>query len=359
MRCEVTNHKLPRNGTAPPASRLPPPALRGELRRNESMVRHTSWRAGGCADRAYIPADLDDLRAFLAALPLREPVYLVGLGSNLLVRDGGVRGTVIFTHRVLNHIRVEPEDAGGAEHHGAGTGVVREDPLTLHASRLTIYAEAGVPSPKVARFAATHKLGGAEFMAGIPGTVGGALAMNAGCYGGETWNIVASATTVDRAGRLHLRTRADYDIDYRQVSLKVSRGVSPASASDASRLTPQEEWFVAARFKLPRGDSVKSRLRIKLLLERRIATQPLNQPNAGSVFRNPRDDYAARLIEACGLKGYRLGGAAISDKHANFIVNAGNARAADIEALIEIARAAVKQKFGVDLECEVRIIGEA
>jgi UDP-N-acetylmuramate dehydrogenase len=368
VRCEVTNHKPPRNGAAPPASRLPSPALRGELRRNEPMARHTSWRAGGCADRAYLPSDLDDLRAFLASLPQHEPVYLVGLGSNLLVRDGGVRGTVIFTHRVLNQIRVEPEDTGGAEDHGVRTEVAREDHLTPHASRLTIFAEAGVPSPKVARFAAMHKLGGAEFMAGIPGTVGGALAMNAGCYGGETWNIVESATTVDRAGRLHQRTRADYDIGYRQVSLKVGsegRGVKnvrsgqPAVTPHASRLTPHEEWFVAARFKLPRGDSVKSRLTIKLLLERRIATQPLNQPNAGSVFRNPRDDYAARLIEACGLKGYMLGGAAISDKHANFIVNVGNARAADIEVLIEIAHCAVKQKFGIDLEREVKIIGEA
>jgi UDP-N-acetylmuramate dehydrogenase len=294
-------------------------ALRGELRRNEPMARHTGWRAGGCADRAYIPADLDDLRAFLASLPRHEPVCLVGLGSNLLVRGGGVRGTVIFTHRVLNQI---------------------------HASRLTIFAEAGVPSPKAARFAAMHELGGAEFMAGIPGTVGGALAMNAGCYGGETWNIVESVTTVDRAGRLHQRTRADYDIGYRTVVLKAEGG----------RIS--EEWFVAARFKLPRGDSEKSRAMIRQLLERRITTQPLDQPNAGSVFRNPQGDYAARLIEACGLKGCSLGGAMISEQHANFIVNTGNARAADIEALIETAHAAVEQKFGIDLEREVRIIGE-
>jgi len=334
-------------------------ALRGELRRNEPMARHTSWHAGGCADRAYLPSDLDDLRAFLASLPQHEPVYLVGLGSNLLVRDGGVRGTVIFTHGVLKQIHVEAENAGGAEDHGVGAEVAREDHLTPHASRLTIFAEAGVPSPKVARFAAMHKLGGAEFMAGIPGTVGGALAMNAGCYGGETWNIVESATTVDRCGELHRRIPDEYDIGYRHVSLKVSHGERLAAAPLASRLPPLEEWFVAARFTLPRGDSVKSRLTIKLLLERRIATQPLNQSNAGSVFRNPRDDYAARLIEACGLKGHTLGGAVISDKHANFIVNAGNARAADIEALIGIAHFAVKQKFGIDLEREVRIIGEA
>jgi len=301
--------------------------LRGELRMAEPMARHTSWRAGGCADRAYIPADLDDLRAFLASLPQHEPVYLVGLGSNLLVRDGGVRGTVIFTHRALNRIGVE-------------------DHLTLPASRLTIFAEAGVPSPRLARFAAMHELGGAEFMAGIPGTVGGALAMNAGCYGGETWNIVGSVTTVDRAGQLRQRTRADYDIGYRTVVLKAEGGGIA------------EEWFVAARFDLPRGDGATARATIKLLLERRIETQPLNQPNAGSVFRNPQGDYAARLIEACGLKGSALGGAMISGQHANFIVNTGSARAADIEALIETARGAVRQKFGIDLEREVRIIGE-
>lgn len=292
-----------------------PTGLRGELRRNEPMAGHTSWRAGGCADRAYIPADLDDLRAFLVSVPPHEPLYWVGLGSNLLVRDGGLRGTVIFTHGVLTHIRFE----GNA-----------------------IYAEAGVPSPKVARVAALHEFAGAEFMAGIPGTVGGALAMNAGCYGGEAWNIVESVTTLDRAGQLRQRTRANYDIGYRTVVLREAG----------------EEWFIAARFKLPRGDSMKSRETIKQLLERRIAAQPLGQPNAGSVFRNPQGDYAARLIEECGLKGHALGGAMISDKHANFIVNTGNARAADIETLIETAHHAVKQKFGVDLEREVRIIGE-
>ena len=292
-----------------------PRGLQGELRRNEPMARHTSWRAGGCADRAYFPADLDDLRAFLASLPASEPVYLVGLGSNLLVRDGGWRGTVILTHAASKRPKLEGK---------------------------LIHAEAGVASPKVARFAATHNLEGAEFLAGVPGTVGGALAMNAGCYDGETWNIVESVTTLDRAGQLRQRTRANYDISYRTVVLR-----------DGA-----EEWFIAARFKLPRGDGAKSRATIKDLLERRIASQPLNQPNAGSVFRNPQGDYAARLIEACGLKSHALGGAMISDQHANFIVNTGSARAADIEALIETAADAVKQKFGIELEREVRIIGE-
>ena len=288
---------------------------RGEARINEPMARHTSWRAGGCADRAYVPADLADLTSFVAALPAHEPVYMVGLGSNLLVRDGGLRGTVIFTHGVLKEISV----VGDA-----------------------ITAEAGVPCPRVARFSATHDLTGAEFMAGIPGTVGGALAMNAGCYGGETWAIVGRVTTLDRTGHLRERAPAHYSIGYRTVNLREGG----------------EEWFVAARFTLARGDGAKSRATIRELLERRIAAQPLNTPNAGSVFRNPPNDYAARLIEACGLKGQALGGAQISAKHANFIVNTGKARAADIETLIGTAHAAVKQKFGIDLEREVRIVGE-
>ena len=307
--------------------------LRGELRQRESMARHVSWRAGGVAARAYVPADLDDLRVFLAALPASEPVCFVGLGSNLLVRDGGFRGTVIFTHRVLGALTLTAADEG------------------------ELYAEAGVASPKVARFAALHSLGGAEFLAGIPGTVGGALAMNAGCFGGETWEIVARVMTIDRGGRLRERTPGDYAIQYRSVRLKAPRQSNAPSSPRAAQ--GAEEWFVAAAFRLPRGDSAESRGKIKTLLTRRIATQPLNQPNAGSVFRNPPGDYAARLIEACGLKGCAIGGASISPKHANFIVNTGQACAADIEALIERAQAAVQARFAIGLEREVRIIGEA
>jgi UDP-N-acetylmuramate dehydrogenase len=315
---------------------VPPEAgLRGELRRHESMARHVSWRAGGVADCAYAPADIDDLRIFLASLPEHEPVCFVGLGSNLLVRDGGFRGTVIFTHRVLGALRLAGADAS------------------------EIYAEAGVASPKVARFAALHDLAGAEFLAGIPGTVGGALAMNAGCFGGETWRVVARVETLDRNGRLRERTPGDYSIDYRSVNLKAH--ASADASEHPSSPIPQrfEEWFVSAVFRLPRGDGRESRRAINELLTRRIATQPLDQPNAGSVFRNPPGDYAARLIEACGLKGYAIGGAVISPKHANFIVNTGRARAGDIEALIERAQAAVQERFGIALEREVRIMGEA
>lgn len=299
--------------------------LRGEERRREPMAHHTSWRAGGAAERAYSPADLDDLVAFLRALPAAEPAHVTGLGSNLLVRDGGLRGTVIFTHWALRDLRLCRTDAGAGE----------------------IYAEAGVASPKVARYAALNGLAGAEFLAGIPGTVGGALAMNAGCYGGETWDIVAEVTTVDRSGVLRKRTPQDYEIAYRHVRLK------------AEAPHPSEEWFVGATFRLQRGSAAESRRKITELLKRRIATQPLGEPNAGSVFRNPQGDHAARLIEACGLKGRAIGGAQISEKHANFIVNAGGARAADIEALIELAERSVKEKFGIALEREVRIVGDA
>jgi UDP-N-acetylmuramate dehydrogenase len=315
--------------------------LRGELKRGDAMSRHTSWRAGGRADITYAPADLDDLAAFLRALPADEPLLMVGLGSNLLVRDGGLRGTVILTHWALRQARV----AAMEDRHGA------------------IAAGAGIPSPQIARLAARHGLVGAEFLAGIPGTVGGALAMNAGCYGGETWEIVAGVTTIDRKGVLRERSPNDYEIAYRHVRLKEEGGrrkeeVDPTLPPSASRLPPSEEWFVAARFRLARGDGEASRRKVKELLTRRIATQPLSQPNAGSVFRNPQGDYAARLIEACGLKGRTAGAAQISDKHSNFIVNLGGARAADIEALIVLAERAVREKFGIALEREVRIVGE-
>lgn len=296
-----------------------PNLLRGELRFNEPMARHVSWRAGGHASRAYFPADVDDLSRFLANFSNPEDLYFCGLGSNLLVRDGGVRATVVFTHWALRGI--ELTHAGD--------------------DNIEIFAEAGIASPKVARFAAMHNAQGAEFLAGIPGTVGGALAMNAGCYGGETWQLVQSARTIDRKGVVRDRRRDDFEVGYRSVRSAFA------------------EWFVGGTFCVPKGDGQKSRNKIKELLSKRISSQPLQQPNAGSVFRNPPGDHAARLIEACGLKGVRRGGAEISKKHSNFIVNTGGASAADIEALIDLAQDAVQQKFGVDLEREVRIIGSA
>jgi len=289
--------------------------MQGTLLLDEPMSRHTSWRVGGKADRLYIPGGWEDLAAFLKQLPHGEPVHFVGLGSNLLVRDGGVRGTVVLLH-------------GGAL-----------DRLEMDGER--IYAEAGVTCAKLARFAAKQHRHGAEFFAGIPGTVGGALAMNAGCHGGETWEVVHKAITMDRHGNTHERTQVDLEIGYRHVGL------------------PGEEWFVAGWFELPAGDADAAEQKIKSLLTKRMESQPLNLPNAGSVFRNPEDGHAAKLIQSCGLKGYRIGGAQVSEKHANFIVNRGEASAADIEAMIQHVRDTVMRETGVELHREVRIIGEA
>ena len=292
--------------------------LRGTLAHDASLARYTSWRVGGPADLLYSPADRDDLAHFLRSLPAQMRVTVLGLGSNVLIRDGGIRGAVVIMHN-------------------PGAALAVTDGV--------IYADAGVASPKLARFAALHGCEGAEFLAGIPGTVGGALAMNAGCYGGETWPCVARVETLARDGTFDIRTAADYAIGYRSVTHGDGR--------------PLDVLFTAAWFRFSQGDVATGRTRIKALLARRIATQPLALPNAGSVFRNPPDDHAARLIESCGLKGYRQGGASVSTLHANFIVNAERrATAADIEALIAHVRDVVRSRTGVALEPEVRVLGE-
>jgi UDP-N-acetylmuramate dehydrogenase len=312
-------------------------ALRGEVRVNEPMKKHTSWRAGGMAECVYMPADLADLAQFLLSLPTDEPVYVIGLGSNLLVRDGGVRGTVVVLHARLNELRLERQ--------GNNEGL--------------IYGQAGLACAKAARFAASHDLAGAEFLAGIPGTIGGALAMNAGCYGTETWEIVERVQTISRTGQLRERSPGDYIVGYRHVALKPEMRAKLGDKETQSGGFPDEEWFVGAWFRLLSGALDTSRQKIKEFLARRITSQPLNLPNAGSVFRNPPQDRAARLIESCGLKGLRIGGAIVSPKHANFIVNTGAATAADIEAVIMAIKKQVKQKAGIELEQEVRIIGKA
>lgn len=289
--------------------------LRGTLKHNEPMTKHTSWRVGGVADHYYQPADIDDLALYLSQIDSNEPVTWVGLGSNLLVRDGGIRGSVIATSGVLN-----------------GLSSINSK---------TIRAEAGVACAKVARFTARQSLTGAEFLAGIPGTMGGALAMNAGAFGGETWSVVSAVETVSRDGQLRRRLPDEYQVSYRSVK------------------GPENEWFVAAELTLESGDSERSLAKIKECLNKRGDTQPIQQPNAGSVFKNPPNDFSARLIESCGLKGFCIGGACISEKHANFIVNTGNATAEDVEAVIKHAAETVEKQQGVRLEREVRIVGEA
>ena len=299
------------------------PSLRGEMRAHEPMSRHVSWRAGGPARTFYQPADVLDLCEFLRSRDAGEPILFVGLGSNLLVRDGGFAGSVVFTHHALIGVEVASEVS------------------TPHGT-LAFRAGSGVPAPHLARFVAKHGASGAEWMAGVPGTVGGALAMNAGCYGGETWNHVISVETVDRTGTIRHREPGEYEIGYRHVQRK----------------RPGEEWFVSGVFGFQPGEEKAAMRHIKELLQKRVASQPLHIPNAGSVFRNPDGDHAARLIEAAGLKGFAIGGAQVSTKHANFIVNVDGASARDIEALIDHVHATVQSKAGVDLVREVRIVGD-
>lgn len=289
--------------------------MKGQLLTDEKLAKYTSWRVGGPADRLYIPQDRQDLIEFIKALPESEPLFWMGLGSNLLVRDGGIRGTVINTK-----------------------GRLKEMSLTEDGS---VYVEAGVPCAHVARFCGERGLVGAEFLAGIPGTMGGALRMNAGAFDGVTWAIVSSVDMMDRSGRITQRKPEDFNISYRSV------------------IGYDDEWFLSCVLTLPQGDTIASQQKIKGLLEKRGATQPTNQPSCGSVFKNPEGDYAARLIEQTGLKGYAIGGACVSEKHANFIVNTGNATAADIEALIRYVQDKVEQQQGVVLQTEVCVVGAA
>ena len=289
-------------------------SLRGKLMLDEPMARHTSWRLGGPADSYYVPADLADLQQFLAQLDPDIELLWVGLGSNLLVRDGGFRGQVIAPLNALKQIELQIDGE--------------------------LYVECGSSCARLAKFCQKKGLAGADFFAGIPGTVGGALAMNAGAFGGETWSTVQQLIMIDRQGQLHQREVDEFEVGYRHVEL------------------PKSEWFAAALFRFaPRVDGDESNIR--QLLRQRNATQPIGEPSCGSVFKNPPGQHAAQLIEAAGLKGHRLGSARVSDKHANFIISDAATRAADVEALIEHVRERVATQFDLRLESEVRIVGEA
>jgi len=288
--------------------------LTGQLMERESLARYTSWRVGGIADRLYKPTSIEDTQHYLQSLPIGESVLWLGLGSNVLIRDGGVRGSVIYTRGCLKQME---ETADGL-----------------------LKVEAGVPCALVAKLAAEKGLSGAEFLAGIPGTMGGALAMNAGAFGGETWGLVSKVVLLNRHGDLIEREASGFDVGYRSVSLA------------------DGEWFVTCYLDIPRGGNKESREKIRQLLAKRSQTQPTNIPSGGSVFKNPEGDHAARLVEVTGLKGYQIGGAQVSEKHSNFILNTGKATAKDIESLIEYVKNQVQEKQGVLLETEVRIIGE-
>jgi UDP-N-acetylmuramate dehydrogenase len=290
-----------------------PPDMASRVRRDEPMAKHTSWHVGGPADLFFRPLDVADLAAFLQSLAPDTPVMWIGLGSNLLVRDGGIRGAVIETHGVFDEL----ERRNDTE----------------------IWCGSGVACAKLAKQCIKWGLGPAEFFAGIPGTLGGALAMNAGAFGGETWRHVLGVTTIDRAGVRRDRPASDYVASYRHVS------------------GPANEWFLGAHlsFELRAGVSNED---IRLLLARRKATQPIGEWSCGSVFTNPPGDHAARLIDTAGLKGHRIGGARVSEMHANFIVNDGTASAADIEQLLQYVMTTVGRVHGVQLKPEVRIVGE-
>ena len=289
-------------------------AVSGEIRHDEPMSRHTSWRVGGPAETFFKRASLDDLSKFLQQLDEATPIFWMGLGSNLLVRDGGMPGVVIAAAGVFNDLE------------RIGDQLVR--------------AGVSVPCTRLARQCIRWEFGPSEFFAGIPGTVGGALAMNAGAHGGETWERVKQVKTIDRFGVIRDRKPGDYKIAYRSVT------------------GPTDEWFVEATFEFDPGVNA-SMDTLKTMLDRRKTTQPLGLPSCGSVFRNPPDDHAARLIEAAGLKGYRIGGAEVSDKHANFIINRSEASANDVESLIQHVQDTVAKVHGVKLVHEVRIVGDA
>jgi UDP-N-acetylmuramate dehydrogenase len=289
------------------------PEFAARVLKDVPMAKHTSWHVGGPADLFFSPRDAMDLAAFLRQLPPDVPLLWIGLGSNLLVRDGGVRGAVISTHGALGAF------------------------ARLSATR--IQAEAGVPCARIARQCVKWGLGPAEFFAGIPGTLGGALAMNAGAWGGETWRHVVEVDVLDRHGARHTRPAADYEIGYRRVK------------------GPDNEWFIGARLEFERAPGGNPDA-IRALLDKRRETQPIGEWSCGSVFTNPPGDHAARLIETAGLKGFRIGDASVSEKHANFIINHGHALAADIEALIVHVQGAVAQVHGITLATEVRIVGE-
>jgi UDP-N-acetylmuramate dehydrogenase len=284
------------------------------VRRDEPMSRHTSWRAGGPAELFYTPRDRAELAAFLSQLPADTPLLWVGLGSNLLVRDGGIRGVVICTYGAFTRL----------EHRGPKL----------------VYCEAGVPCPRVTRQCASWGLGHAEFFAGIPGTMGGALAMNAGAYGGETWSYVRAVDVMARDGTCRTRAASEYQVGYRRVG-------APAN----------DEWFLAAELEFGAADPAAAG-EVRRLAQRRKLTQPLGEWSCGSVFTNPPGDHAARLVEAAGLKGRRIGGAVVSEKHANFILNEGSASAAELEQLIGEMRESVLRAHGIELVPEVRIVGE-
>ena len=291
-----------------------PVAFESRVKRDEPMSRHTSWHVGGPADLYFSPRDRADLLEFLAALPEGTPLFWLGLGSNLLVRDGGIRGVVIDTQSGLTRLE--------------------------RVNDTTITCEAGVPCARIARQCIKWGLSPAEFLAGIPGTLGGALSMNAGAFGGETWPRVRSVDVCDARGVDRRRDAREYSYGYRHI-------VPPAPG----------EFFLAATLEFEYRPGLTDEA-MRELLAKRKETQPIGEWSCGSTFTNPKGDHAARLIEAAGLKGFRIGDIMVSPKHANFLVNVEAATAADVEKLVAHIQQVVTGKFGVALTPEFRLAGE-
>lgn len=288
--------------------------LKGELLFDEPMSKHTSWRVGGPADCYFKPQSVSDLQCFLKQLDRDQAITFVGLGSNLLVRDGGIRGAVIAPLTGLNEIK---ENDG------------------------LVYAQAGVSCAKFARYCQKNHWLGLDFLAGIPGTIGGAAAMNAGAFGSEVWEFIDSIEVINRNGQLRQINKKELIIQYREVNLAAG------------------DWIVGVSFQLNREvDKQSQRADIKVLLDKRNQSQPIGLASCGSVFRNPDNDFAARLIEEAGLKGHCIGDACVSQKHANFIINNGQCSAQDLEDLIALVKNTVAQKFAVDLILEAHVVGE-
>ncbi|MCL2397015.1 MAG: UDP-N-acetylmuramate dehydrogenase [Defluviitaleaceae bacterium] len=287
----------------------------GRIKLKEPMASHTTFKVGGPADIFVTPENPEELAHVLKAC--RDgavPYFVLGNGSNLLVKDGGVRGVVISLVSTCD-VRLLTEN--------------------------TLYAQAGALLPQVSKFALAHSLSGFEFAEGIPGSVGGAVCMNAGAYDSEIGDIFHSAQIIDGDGRLFEISAADMAFSYRKSAAQ------------------KEGWVVvSATFKLSPGDKSAIAAKMVHLKEQRTTKQPLNLPSAGSTFKRPPGKFAGKLIMDAGLRGYAIGGAQVSEKHCGFVVNTGGATAADILTLMDHVQCTVQEKFGIWLEPEVRIIGE-
>ena len=308
--------------------------LRGELFCDHPLAQYTSWHVGGKAESFYRPADLFDLQNFIAQLPADELLTWLGLGSNVLIRDDGIKGTVILTLNRLKELSII-NVVDVARISCEIRALLSENKKTI------IRAEAGVTCSKLAKFCISQNLEEGVFFAGIPGTIGGALAVNAGAFGGETWRYVIAVETMTHQGEIIKRMPNEFEIHYRQVD-----GLN-------------NQFFIAGYFCFNHGDPNKAKVGVSELLKKRNLSQPIGKYTCGSVFRNPPGNYAAQLIESAGLKGKSVGSAEVSVKHANFILNEGKAKAADIEALIHYIIEGVKNVHGIDLVKEVHIIGQS